>query len=217
MLGLPIWEPLFLMKTSSLPLSPYKNRGALLNKLKARSPITHVCEVGVKQGKYAELILKTIPSIEKIYLVDVWAHQLNYKDNSNVKQEVQERHYQDTLNRLKPWQDKVIILKGMSVEMAANIPDESLDWVYIDARHDYCGCMEDIHSYWPKIKNNGVMSGHDYHTAIEVEGQDWSLCADGAINQGAVKGAVDEFAESHQKQVLVSYGEKAWYSWSIVK
>ena len=33
---------------------------------------------------------------------------------------------------------------------------------YIDARHDYCGCSEDIQNWWPKVKPGGIMAGHDY-------------------------------------------------------
>jgi hypothetical protein len=194
----------------------------LINSLQLRSqktgiPITHVCEVGVKQGKYAEYILKNIPSIERIYLVDVWAHQSNYKDHANVSQSKQDQFLQDTIQRMEPWLDKVTILRGLSVDMASDIPDGSLDWVYIDARHDYIGCRQDIESYWPKVKSAGVMSGHDYLHAHEVPGQDWSLCSDGTVHPGSVKGAVDDFANLHNKQVLVSYREKMFSSWSIIK
>ena len=61
------------------------------------------------------------------------------------------------------------------------------------------------------------MSGHDYHTNSEVPRQNWSLCMDGTINEGAVKGAVDEFAEDNGLQVLVSYAEAKWHTWSILK
>lgn len=44
---------------------------------------------------------------------------------------------------------------------------EPLDFVYIDARHDYCGCLADIQSYWEILKPCGIMAGHDYMTAAE--------------------------------------------------
>jgi len=30
--------------------------------------------------------------------------------------------------------------------------NESLDWIYIDARHDYTGVSEDLRLYWPKLR-----------------------------------------------------------------
>lgn len=87
------------------------------------------------------------------------------------------------------------------------IENESLDYIYVDARHDYCGVKEDLNNFWPKLRTGGIFAGHDYLTADEVAGQDWSLCQDGSMNRGAVKGAVDEFAELHGLQVTVTYQE----------
>jgi len=46
---------------------------------------------------------------------------------------------------------------------------------------------------------------------------DWALCYDGSYNKGAVKGAVNEFAERNDLQVLVTYGDERWNSWLVVK
>lgn len=40
--------------------------------------------------------------------------------------------------------------------------DASLDFVYIDACHDYENVKNDISLYLPKIKNGGIIAGHDY-------------------------------------------------------
>jgi|688.fasta_scaffold102751_3 hypothetical protein len=194
----------------------YKDRNDLLLKLKNFEPKV-VCEVGVQQGGYAKTILETIPSIEKIYLVDLWQNQENYFDLANVSDPVHQEYMANTITNTKPWQEKVILLKGFSTQMAEQIPDNSLDWVYIDARHDYKGCYEDIQAYWPKIKQGGVISGHDYMSADEVPGQDWSICYDGTKNVGAVKGAVNDFAALNNLQVLVSYKESAWHTWTLLK
>lgn len=61
--------------------------------------------------------------------------------------------------------------------------------------------------YWPKLKEDGLMAGHDYVTAAEVTGQDWSVCMDGSKNPGAVRGAVDDFAAKLDLHVAVTYHE----------
>jgi len=73
--------------------------------------------------------------------------------------------------------------------------DKSIDFIYVDARHDFCGVYEDLSLYFPKLKCNGIMAGHDYHTAEEVikhsPNDDWGVCANGSrilTNGGAVKG-----------------------------
>jgi len=46
-----------------------------------------------------------------------------------------------------------------STQASQKLPDQSVDFVYIDARHDYCGAKEDMELYWPKIRPGGIMAG----------------------------------------------------------
>lgn len=199
-----------------ITLETYRDRIHLLNILSKKN-IEYACEVGVQAGDYSKEILSRMPSIKKLYLVDLWKHQENYIDSANVSDEEFDKLFLLTKTNINPWINKVEFLKGYSNEMHNYIPDNSLDWIYIDARHDYLGCKEDINLYWPKLKTNGIMSGHDYLESYEVSGQDWSICYDGSIHPGAVKGAVDEFAIKNNLQVLVSYKDYSWHTWSIIK
>jgi hypothetical protein len=49
-----------------------------------------------------------------------------------------------------------------SVESAATYADNSLDWVFIDAAHDYDSVKADITAWSNKVKIGGILSGHDY-------------------------------------------------------
>ena len=177
-------------------------------------------EVGVQKGEFAMKTLSLWPSCKHYYVIDSWKNQENSKDLANVANDVQERFYRQTLKRLQKWQDKIRVFRTYSTKAAAQIPDKSVDYVYLDARHDYCGIKEDLVAFWPKVRPGGVLAGHDFHTAHEVKilspEQDWSLCMDGTVNQGAVKGAVLEFANTHGLHVLKT-GEKRFPSWIIVK
>ena len=53
---------------------------------------------------------------------------------------------------------------GYSVDEAAKVPDGSLDFVYIDGRHEYEFVKADIAAWWPKVRLGGYIGGHDYHT-----------------------------------------------------
>jgi hypothetical protein len=57
--------------------------------------------------------------------------------------------------------DFITILEGDSAEMAANIPDGSLNLCYIDAAHDYDSVRADIRAWLPKVRKGGVFAGHD--------------------------------------------------------
>lgn len=52
--------------------------------------------------------------------------------------------------------------KTSSLEYAKKILDRSIDFIYIDGNHQYSSVKEDILSWLPKIKNGGIISGHDY-------------------------------------------------------
>ena len=68
-----------------------------------------------------------------------------------------------------------------SLEAAPLIPDHSLDFAYVDARHDYASVLEDLEAWFPKVKPGGILAGHDY-ADIEF-----------GKNVFGVKSAVDEF------------------------
>jgi hypothetical protein len=177
-------------------------------------------ELGVQQGLFAEHILKHWPSCTTFYLIDIWAQQKNYIDGANVGDREQDLVYQKALNRMAPFRNKRIILRNFTKDAAKLIPDLSLDFVYVDARHDYCGVMEDLTSYYPKLKPGGYMAGHDYKTAAEVRimdrSQDWGICGDGTRNEGSVKGAVDEFMKKLGIKKLYLTDE-AWTTWMFIK
>ena len=110
----------------------------------------------------------------------------------------------------------------LSSDAAKLIPNNSLDYVYVDARHDYCGVTDDLLNYWPKVRPGGIFAGHDYVAAKDSQkkstGQDWSLCADGSRRHGAVKEAVLDFANERHLQIVVVYKEQVMNpSWMIRK
>ena len=45
---------------------------------------------------------------------------------------------------------------------AATYPDQSLDFVFLDADHDYESVKADIAAWLPKVKPGGILAGHDY-------------------------------------------------------
>jgi len=54
------------------------------------------------------------------------------------------------------------IQKGCSWNVAARYPDESLDFVFLDANHDRDSISRDIDAWRPKVKKGGLLAGHDY-------------------------------------------------------
>lgn len=106
----------------------------------------------------------------------------------------------------------------LSTEAAKKFRNESIDFIYVDARHDYCGVKEDILHYWSILKPGGIMAGHDYNENSEIRGQDWGLCADGTRNDLAVKGAVNDFFLPKGLTITVTYyREHNFMTWVVQK
>lgn len=168
-------------------------------------------ELGVQIGVFAEKNLNKWKTCEKYYLIDLWKHQENYEDFANAEDSVQLANMKATETRLQRFGKVPVLIQNSTINASYLIPDESLDFVYVDARHDYCGTYDDIEAYWPKLKKGGIMAGHDYLLANQVKGQDWSLCQNGTRNEGAVKGAVDDFAA--KRGIKVYSTREEWKCW----
>lgn len=102
--------------------------------------------------------------------------------------------YEACIENLRPVRNQVNLIKGESLDIVSNYEDNSLDFVFIDASHDYDSVMADLEAWYPKVKNGGLFAGDDYM-------QNWP---------GVIK-AVDEFSNKHgvvAKPVPNSYH---WY------
>lgn len=58
--------------------------------------------------------------------------------------------------------DSVMLLDMTTSEAADNVPNNSVDLLFIDADHSYQNVKEDIETWLPKMKRGGVISGHDF-------------------------------------------------------
>ena len=101
-------------------------------------------EIGCHRGESA-LIISSFPFIKKLTCVDLsqypeFEQRLKEKINSNV----------------------VDFVQASSIEYADLIENNSVDFVYIDAKHDYDSVKQDLSVWFPKVKIGGFLAGHDY-------------------------------------------------------
>lgn len=166
--------------------------------LKDRGLLGPAVEVGVYRGAYAACILSW--GVEKLYLVDAWKHVDGGLAELIETQEALEAAHEECLDRLSGDLDRVMVLRGWSIDMAKYIPNGSCDFVYIDASHAYASVKSDLRNYWAKLQPDGIMAGHDYHIP-------------------GVRQAVDEFAEGRGLQVNqapVNEGDISfWLDWEV--
>lgn len=177
-------------------------------------------ELGVQSGFFSNDLLTQWTSCASLFLVDSWQQLSNYADSANVDAKEQLERMFFARNLLAKFKEQTsLYFFPMFTSEAANFVPSELDFVYVDARHDYCGVAEDIAIWWPKLRAGGLMGGHDYLTNREVQdltpNQDWSLCSNGSVIPGAVKQAVLEFVEHEGLEISISSDQ--WPSWLVQK
>ena len=160
------FTPIF--KKIGFRLKPIRPKGSTAYlKDKYRDKALVGAEIGVWKGENALSLLKTL-NIRKLYLIDSWCDYDKYKTlrGAEYKREAKSNHgdygYKQTLKRLKPYIDKIEIIR-MKSEEAINHINEELDFVYIDGNHSYEYVKKDLDLYWQKIKLGGVMLGDDFN------------------------------------------------------
>ena len=119
---------------------------------------TEGVEIGVEQGLFAESLCKGSPDLH-LYCVDAWLAYPGYRDH--VSQERLDKFFENTKERLSPY--NVEYIRKYSMDAVKDIPDESLDFVYIDANHELPWVIDDIYHWDKKVKPGGIISGHDYY------------------------------------------------------
>lgn len=130
-----------------------------LNQLLPENPIT--VEVGCAECNYSLDIVGRWKS-SKHFAVDVWEHIPNTRGDGNQPEEWHASNYDKCIDKFKPYLDRVVLLRGISWAMAQYIDDNSVDFISIDACHSYECVKQDIKAYWPKLKQNGIITFHDY-------------------------------------------------------
>jgi len=58
--------------------------------------------------------------------------------------------------------EKITLIISDSISAARLFGDASLEWVHLDARHDYASVKADVEAWLPKVKAGGWLSGDDY-------------------------------------------------------
>lgn len=116
-------------------------------------------EIGVAEGIFSLEILKW--GISKLYLVDLWQETPSIRGMAAWPQADHDKNYREAQQRVKDY-DNVVFMKGLSSEMAKQIPDGSLGFIYIDACHYYEYVLEDLRTWVPKLVPGGICAMHDY-------------------------------------------------------
>ena len=116
-------------------------------------------EIGVEKGRYSEVLCMANPNLH-LHSIDPWINTA-YEQGIPDGQASFSTAFEITKRRLAPYPNCHIVRKTSS-DALDDFEDNSLDFVYIDANHDFPNFTFDLHNWLKKIKEGGIMSGHDY-------------------------------------------------------
>lgn len=124
-----------------------------------RRPVRYV-EVGAFRGRSASAIYLSLPKDSEFIAVDKYRDYIEiYQKPPDPKVSMKEN--MEKCHKLRP-DIKFTLLEMDSLEACQEFADESLDYVFIDADHEYLPVLKDIRAWLPKVKFGGYLMGHDY-------------------------------------------------------
>ena len=136
-----------------------------LAELFAELQFTKGAEIGVDIGLYSEILCKANPNLH-LYSIDPWkfsAYDAGVIPSDIAilpNQEGFDKACNQARKRLVPY--NCTIVRKDSLMAAKDFADNSLDFVYIDANHDFVNVANDLHTWKKKVRLGGILSGHDY-------------------------------------------------------
>lgn len=140
-----------------------------------------VAEMGVASGDFSAMILRNNKP-DVLHLIDFWGSDRYASGRAQVEDRF----------RAEIATGNVVIDLGLSTEVLPRFPNGTFDWVYIDTDHGYAVTAEEMEIARTKVKQGGIIAGHDYVTG------NW----DGGIRYGVVE-AVHEFCVKHDWEFIL--------------
>jgi hypothetical protein len=129
----------------------------------------NVAEIGMGFGGHAKYVLKTT-NVDKLILVD----PVQYYENDGFATDIMSKtpeilgnnfnELHDLIkDELSPWRDRYVLFRKVSLSITQNeVPDGSLDCVFVDGDHSYEAVSKDLPFWWKKIRTGGQILGDDY-------------------------------------------------------
>lgn len=124
-------------------------------------------EVGIGYGLHAREILDNT-SLDKLYLVD----PMSYYPNDSFANDVLnyggfEKLVKNIKTHLNIHENRYTWYRCPSLSITNDqIPDESVDAIFIDADHSYEAVSKDLPFWWNKLKRGGWLLGDDYDSGF---------------------------------------------------
>jgi len=150
-----------------------QTRMSVLAGLIRKNGWTRGVELGVWEGALFGYLLAAFPDLH-LTGVDRWLAIGDYAGKDMASAEAKARKI------LAAHPGRAQLLKEDTVVASLGIPDESLDFVFIDASHDAESVTADIRAWFPRVRSGGALTGHDANwpsvqAALDEQLPGWQL------------------------------------------
>ena len=128
---------------------------------------SYIAEVGVWKGRSLCSIADLIKSKNlKVFAIDTF-EGFSGDPNSPIENNI----FNIFVENISKYDiaNHIHIIPKNSFNASLDIPNNCLDFIFIDADHSYEAVRSDIDNWLPKLKNNGIIAGHDYPYCIGVK------------------------------------------------
>jgi predicted O-methyltransferase YrrM len=119
-------------------------------------------EIGTWKGQSTVFMAEKIKESSKhikFYAIDTFEGSDEHKNELVI---LNKTLYKEYLKNIEPVKDYIITIKGNSNKVHEQFKNESIDFIFIDGDHTLKGITSDLKNWYPKIKSNGIIAGHDY-------------------------------------------------------
>ena len=123
-------------------------------------PDAKMIEIGSYMGE-STLIFASSGIFSKIYAIDPF----NFEESFNKSLDASNRDWKFVRQEFKNntrFFNNVEPIQDVSENVSSNFEDGSIDFIYIDGDHSLDAVKRDILLYLPKLKEGGIIAGHDY-------------------------------------------------------
>jgi len=140
----------------------YSSLSAIINKRNLKTGI----EIGVAYGGHSKYILDNT-KIECLTGIDPYRHYPNGMGGLESDEDYEEL-YEFAKQRLNSPRYRLIRQTSESAYEMLKKEGKKYDFVFIDGQHTYNSVYDEITKYFNLLKEDGLMSGHDYKLFPEV-------------------------------------------------
>jgi predicted O-methyltransferase YrrM len=128
---------------------------------------TEFVEIGSFRGTSAVFMAVQILNKNKnikLNCIDPWedTDEAKLTQPERVEEVNKNGLYFDFIKNIEKVKDYINPIRSSSFVASNNFKNESVDFVFVDGDHSYQAVLMDLKLWWPKLKNGGIMAGHDF-------------------------------------------------------